>query len=168
MLDARALIEKHRGQGVFVDTNLLVLLLVGSVNAKRIQDFKRTQDFTIEDFHTLRSLVNWFGTPLVATPHVLSQVSDLTDLSGHERTAIRRLFKSTVEVVEEKYDTAKFLVQHPLFERFGLGDASIAAVCAQDVVVLTADVQLQLALGMSGLDAINFNHVRALGWHRPA
>jgi hypothetical protein len=103
MLDARALIEKHRGKGVFVDTNLLVLLLVGSVNTKRILDFKRTQDFTVEDFHTLRSLVNWFGTPLVATPHVLSQVSDLTALSGHERTAIRRLFQSTIEVVEESY-----------------------------------------------------------------
>jgi hypothetical protein len=69
-------------------------------------------------------------------------------------------------VVEETYDTAKQLVQHPLFERFGLGDASVAMVCARNVVVLTADVQLQIALGLSGLDAINFNHVRALGWHQ--
>jgi hypothetical protein len=165
MLDAVALIEKHRGKGVLVDTNLLVLLLVGSVNTNRIRDFKRTQDFTVEDFHTLRSLVEWFGTPLVATPHILSQVSDLTDLPGRERTVICQLFKSTIEVVEETYDPAKLLAQHPLFERFGLGDASIAAVCARDVVVLTADVQLQRALGLSGLDAINFNHVRALGWH---
>jgi len=69
-------------------------------------------------------------------------------------------------VVEETYDTAKHLVQRPLFERFGLGDASIAAVCARNVVVLTADVRLQIALESSGLDAINFNHVRALGWRR--
>ena len=73
-----------------------------------------------------------------------------------------------IEAAEETYDTANLLVQHPLFERFGLGDASIAAVCARDVVVLTADVQLQLAFGFSGLGAINFNHVRALGWHRSA
>jgi hypothetical protein len=165
MLDAAALIEKHRGKGVLVDTNLLVLLLVGTVNTKRIRDFKRTQDFTVEDFHTLKHLVAWFGTPLVATPHILSQVSDLTDLPGRERTVICQLFKYTIEVVYETYDTAKLLVQHPLFERFGLGDASIAAACARDVVVLTADVQLQLALGLSGLDAINFNHVRGLGWH---
>ena len=166
MLDAVALIEKHRGKGVFVDTNLLVLWLVGSVNTKRIRDFKRTQDFTVGDFHTLSRLVAWFGTPLVSTPHVLSQVSDLTDLSGQEGAVIRQLLKSTIEVVEETYDTAKQLVQHPLFERFGLGDASVAMVCARNVVVLTADVQLQIALGLSGLDAINFNHVRALGWHQ--
>ena len=79
---------------------------------------------------------------------------------------IRQLLKSAIDVAAETYDTARRLVQHPLFERFGLGDASIASACQNDVVVLTADVQLQIALGSSGLDAINFNHVRASGWHR--
>jgi hypothetical protein len=153
-------------KGVLVDTNLFVLWFVGLVNPKRIRDFKRTLDFTVEDFHMLRALVEWFGTPFVTTPHVLSQVSDLTDLSGREGAVIRQLLKSTVEVLEETYDTAKHLVQHPLFERFGLGDAAVAAVCQRDVVVLTADVQLQIALGSAGLDAINFNHVRPLGWRR--
>ena len=71
MLDARALIEKHRSKGVLIDTNLLVLLLVGLVNKRRILDFKRTQNFTIEDFDILLRLVNWFGK-LFTTPHVLS------------------------------------------------------------------------------------------------
>jgi len=107
MLGADALIMKHRGKGVFVDTNLFVLQLVGLVNTKRIRDFKRTQDFTVEDFRTLRDLIDWFGTPLVTTPHVLSQISDLTDLSGPEATVIRRLLKSTIEVTLETYDSAK-------------------------------------------------------------
>jgi rRNA-processing protein FCF1 len=166
MSDAAALIEKHKGRGVLVDTNLLVLLLVGEVNPARISNFKRTRDFTEEDFRMLQSLVLWFGPPLFTTPHILSQVSDLTDLQGQELTRVRRLFKTTAtERVEEKYDAAKDLVQHPLFERFGLGDVSIAAVCERKIVVLTADVQLQDALGSSGVDAINFNHVRMLGWH---
>ena len=152
---------------MFVDTNLFVLLLVGSVNKNRIRDFKRTQDFTIEDFIMLSALVDWFGVSLVTTPHVLSQVSDLTDLSGREAIIVRKIFKSTIEAAREMYDTAKHLIQNPLFERFGLGDASVGAVCAREVVVLTADVQLQLALAGSGLDAINFNHVRARGWRHP-
>ncbi|MDQ2900840.1 MAG: hypothetical protein M3Y07_13735 [Acidobacteriota bacterium] len=164
MLDAGALIKQHRGKSVLVDTNLLVLLLVGLFNTERIRNFKRTQDFTVEDFHTLEKLVNWFGAPLIATPRIVSQVSDLTDVSGRERIAVRELFKSTIEILEEKYDTAKQLAQHPLFGRFGLGDASIAALCERNVVVLTADVNLQLALGGLGLHAINFNHVRSLGW----
>jgi hypothetical protein len=40
MLDAQALIEKRRSKGVLVDTNLIVLLLVGSVNKRHIGTFK--------------------------------------------------------------------------------------------------------------------------------
>src|SRR5262249_45191668 len=140
------LVQKHRGRGVFLDTNLLVLLLVGRVNVRRISNFKRAQDFTIEDFQALSGLVNWFGPPLVATPHVLSQASDLTDLSGAELAAIRGLFRATVQSIDEKYNAAKELVDHPLFSRFGLGDASVAAVCQRNIAVLTTDVQLQIAL----------------------
>jgi hypothetical protein len=42
MLDSLALIEKHRAKGVLVDTNLLVLFLVGLVNKRRVPEFKRT------------------------------------------------------------------------------------------------------------------------------
>src|ERR1700744_40865 len=103
MLDARALIEKHRSKSVLVDSNLLILLLVGTVNRRRILDFKRTQNFTVEDFDTLSSLVSWFGR-LYATPHVLSQVSDLTDLAGKELTIVRTLFASLIETMGEYYD----------------------------------------------------------------
>lgn len=163
MLDARALIEKHRGKGVFVDANLLVLLLVGRINRARIRSFKRTQNYDEVDFEMLSGLIRWFGEPLVATPHILSQVSDLTDLSGAELRAVREEFKRVVETVEEQHDPARQLVEHRLFSRFGLGDASIAAVCEKNVVVLTTDLQLQIALAASGLDAINFNHLRPMG-----
>jgi hypothetical protein len=53
MLDASALIEKHRAKGVLVDTNLLVLYLVGTVNPRRIPNFKRTGDFNIDDYNLL-------------------------------------------------------------------------------------------------------------------
>ncbi len=105
-----------------------------------------------------------FGAPLITTPHVLSQVGDLTDLSGKERALVRALFKSTIKEIDEQYDPACVLVQNPTFERFGLGDASIAAVCKRNVLVLTADLQLQVALELLGLDTLNFNHVRALQW----
>jgi len=81
MLDAAALIDKHRAKGVLVDTNLLVLFLIGLVNKRRILSFKRTQYFTVEDFDLLSRLIDWLGR-LVTTPHVLSPVSDLTDLAG--------------------------------------------------------------------------------------
>ena len=163
-LDARGLIDKHRGRGVLVDTNLLVLLLVGSVNRRRILNFKRTQSFNTGDFDVLVHLIGWFGPPLVSTPHVLSQVSDLTDLSGKEFRDARRLFGATVETIEEIYDSSRVLATDPLFARLGLADAAIASACSKGILVLTSDLNLHLALEGGGFDALNFNHVRALGW----
>src|SRR5579871_833726 len=157
LLDAQALIEKHKAKGVLVDTNLLVLLLVGAVNQERILNFKRTADFDIKDYKLLVRLMNWFGR-LISTPHVLSQVSDLANLSGKEQAAVRDLLRFlVVEKVEESYDESRVLVNDPDFARLGLADAAIATVCSRGVLVLTADLQLQLALQARNLDALNFN-----------
>jgi hypothetical protein len=163
MLDARALIDKHRSKGVLVDTNLLVLLLIGSVDKRRILASKRTQSFTIEDFDLLSGLIDWFGK-VVTTPHVLSQVSDLTDLPGKDLQTIRNLFNSLLDHMEESYDASSILVTHDFFSRFGLADSAIATVCTRGILVLTTDLKLQLALQQVGADALNFNHVRELGW----
>ena len=163
MLDAGALIEKHRAKGALVDANLLVLFLVGAINKQRIPNFKRTQDFTIEDFDLLARLIDWFGK-IFSTPHVLSQASDLTDLHGKELREIRQKFKLVVEQIEESYDESRVLVANPIFERLGLADAAIATICSRKVLVLTADVRLQLAVQHRGWDALNFNHVRQLEW----
>jgi len=164
ILDAEALIEKHQSKGVLVDTNLLVPFLVGLVNRRRLASFKRTHGFTIQDFDLLERLITWFGK-LYATPHVLSQVSDLTDLPERERREIRSLFKLLVEKIEESYEPSRVLVTDPIFERLGLADAAIARFCAGGILVLTADLDLQVALQHRGADALNFNHVRPLGWN---
>ena len=163
MLDAEGLIEKHRAKGVLVDTSLLVLFLVGTVNRRRILNFKRTEDFTVEDYDVLVRLIGWFGK-LIATPHVLSQVSDLTDLSGNELSEVREVFKALVEQIEESYDTSRLIVGDPAFERHGLTDAAIATVCARGILVLTTDVRLQIALQERDIDSLNFNHIRPLAW----
>ena len=163
MLDAGALIEKYRSKAVLIDTNLLVLLLVGLVNKQRIPEFKRTKNFTIDDFELLRKLLASFGA-LATTPHVLSQVSDLATLAGRELQIIRERFASLIQEMDEHYDASRAVVTDALFHRLGLADTAIAAVSSREGLVLTSDQDLYLALQQRGADALNFNHVRALGW----
>ncbi len=164
MLSADELIRKHRGRGALFDTNLLVLFLVGTVNRQRIPKFKRTQNFTIDDFDLLIGLIAQVGK-LVVTPHVLSQVSDLTDLRGKELAAIRTRFKLLVDRSEESYEQSRVLVADPVFDTLGLADAAIAKVCSTGVLVVTSDVGLHLALLQHGADSLNFNHIRQLAWN---
>lgn len=163
-LDASGIIAKRKGRGVFIDSNLMVLLLTGMVNPARIRTFKRTSDFTIADFDLLRKLVKWFGVPLYSTPHVLSQISDLTAMTGVHGLVVRQLFKSLISNIEEKHTSAQQLAETTFFERFGLADASIATVCSLGIPVITVDLELHAALASRGLDALNFNHLRAMQW----
>ena len=50
MLDAAALITKHQGRGVFIDTNLLVLLLVGMVNPEPYPEIQTHSGFLDRGF----------------------------------------------------------------------------------------------------------------------
>src|SRR5690349_21025753 len=94
------LIDKHRADGLLMDANLLVLYLVGRTNKGRIPTFKRTQQYTIEDFELLDLLAASFQR-LVTTPHVLTEVSNLAALHGKELRAFRTWFMKTVPQMQE-------------------------------------------------------------------
>ena len=77
--------------GLLIDTNLLVLLIVGSVNANRIATFKRTSKYSPSGFREL--LLNEIRPfkVLYTVAHVMAEVSNLTDLTGNERSRAGRL-----------------------------------------------------------------------------
>jgi hypothetical protein len=112
MLDALSLIQEHSGKGVLVDTNLPVLPFVGSVNRRRIERFKRTDAFTVADYDLLVRLLGTFGRVL-ATPHVLAQVSDLAELHGPDLDPVREVFRRFVDKVEERCDAGRVIVTDP-------------------------------------------------------
>ena len=69
--DYDPLLAKYRRKGVILDTNLLLLLLVGRFVPHAIGEFKllQNQGFTSADFELLRRLVSTFST-VVVTPHI--------------------------------------------------------------------------------------------------
>jgi rRNA-processing protein FCF1 len=163
MLDARSLIEKHSKKGVLLDTNLLVLYLIGKVNPRRILRHKRTARYDLHDFKLLDDLVDGFGK-LIATPHLLSQTSDLAALDGAERALCRLIFKAMIQAMDERYDESGLVVEDSAFIRLGLADAAIAMASRHNFLVLTDDLDLHRALTQRGADALNFDHVRQLAW----
>jgi hypothetical protein len=56
--------------GLLVDTNLLVLYAVGTVNRSRIETFKRTRQYTMDDYDLLVRVLGNFEH-LYTVAHVL-------------------------------------------------------------------------------------------------
>ena len=118
MNDVLQLISQHRGSGLVVDTNLLLLFLIGRTNKNRISRFKRTQAYTIEDFDLLDRFMAEFKT-LITTPHVLTEVSNLGKLQGQDREDIRAWFVRMIEASGEHFDESRMLVNEGGFHRLG-------------------------------------------------
>jgi rRNA-processing protein FCF1 len=161
MDDAFQLIRKHRGNGLLVDTNLLLLYLVGKTNPGRISNFKRTSRYTVEDFNLLGQIMAQFRT-LITTPHVLTELSNLGDLQGEERLGFRSWFVHTIEQATEYRDESRLVVKDPSFDRLGLTDAAISALSRHSYLFLTDDLDLYVTLLKRGVDVVNFSYLQHL------
>src|SRR5579863_4391858 len=122
MDEALALIEKHRGNGLLLDSNLCVLYLVGRTNEHRISRFDRTASYTVRDFHFLDSTVTKFRT-VVTTPHVLTEVSNLARLGRPELGRLRGLLRELAERLAEIYHESRLVAADPRFPDLGPTDA---------------------------------------------
>ncbi len=65
---------------VVIDTNLMVLLVVGSASRNYISKHKRLSDYTIDDFDLLGLILSEFSD-IVLLPHILVSVHKVVESS---------------------------------------------------------------------------------------
>jgi hypothetical protein len=161
LIELDRLIEKHRRNGLLIDSNLFLLWVVGSTNESRIARFNRTQKYSVQDFRLLRVLVHEFQE-IVTSPHILTEVSNLATIEEPELRTLRSNFHQIVQRTQEICEESRTGCADDAFPRFGLTDAAIRRTASRPLLVLTDDLPLYHYLSTSGLDAINFNHIRPL------
>jgi predicted nucleic acid-binding protein len=150
--------------GLLIDSNLLVLYMVGTVNRDRIQKFKRTQRYSESDYALLVDFLGRFRL-LFTVAHVMAEVSNLIDLSGQERSLARSILAKTINTMQEPHVSSLQAANEKPFEELGLVDSAIFLVAReQGCTVLTDDVALYLALEAEGLPVVNFTHLREQSW----
>ena len=143
-------------------TNSLLLYLVGSTNCERITRFKRTAQFTPEDYDILLELVSKFKK-VIATPNILTEVNSLANQLGEpERSQCLIIFTWLISQITEEHIESSIVASYESFSRFGLTDCGIILLAKNKYLVLTDDLKLHLYLKALGIDTINFNNLRSL------
>lgn len=160
------LVQTYKGRGLLVDTNILLLYCVGTCDPRLITTFKRTQQFTLEDFDLLRRLFNWFGT-IVTTPNILTEVHNLAGQLPTDQVRMwRRQFRNRISNLSEEYLSSVQTSESPQYLNCGLTDAGVIEISRGRLLALTDDLKLFVALQSEGVDAVNFNHLRTSNWIR--
>jgi hypothetical protein len=160
--NARATIGRFASKGVLLDTNLVLLLLIGSMDEALIGTHKRIRKYTLGDFQLLNSLLEPVvrAKRLLTTPHVATEVSNLTgDLFSDQRFVI--LFRRFLQLSPESYCQAATVVNLVRWERLGLTDTALCYLGRRRRLVLTDDLALAFSLEQERENVINFNHLRS-------
>lgn len=158
---ALSLLHRHRGGDVIVDSNLLILLVIGLYDPLFITRFRNTSQFRFEGFERLGRTLDLFATILV-TPNILTEVSNMANQAPERvKSSIFARFGETVRLVlQETHLPSREVVVGPHFERFGLTDVGIARLAMSGALVLTIDKPLVAYLQAIGTDALDFNDLR--------
>lgn len=133
---------------LIIDTNLLVLLITGSIdNARQIKNSKKLKDYSERDYYFLLELMETYDEFYI-TPYIAAETSNLLhrDLDGWAR---EQVFESLREFLNNIF---KFIEVTPYkdtqgytFERYGLTDNTLLHLI-HDYAILTNDEDIPLAL----------------------
>ena len=145
-------------RSVLLDSNLLVLLVVGATSRNLITKHKRTRTFVAGDYDLLLAHIG--DASILVLPNIATETSNLVRHHGEpDRRRLLDTLKRLLGAVSESYVASTVACGQPQYSCLGLTDAAILAA-GFDVEVLTMDIDLhRCALGR-GLRAVNFNHLR--------
>lgn len=155
---ALSMITRFASKGVFLDSNLVLLLLIGSVDRTLVGKHKRLEKYTTNDFDLLKAIISPVKR-LFTTPHIATEVSNLAgNLSSDER--FLKVLRSFLQHSSESHCTAARIVTEKRWERLGLTDTALCLLARRRLVV-TDDLGLALSLEKGGENVINFNQLRS-------
>jgi hypothetical protein len=119
------LIARYIQKGILIDTNILLLLFIGSYDPNQIGNFKRTKQFTIEDYDLLVLLLRPFKK-LITTPNILTEVANLSGQLGEPaRIPYFQTFAEGIKLMEEEYIESREIAAQAEFVKMGLTDIGI-------------------------------------------
>jgi len=108
----RSLFQSYKQKGILIDTNILLLWFVGTVNRGRISQFNRTEKFLPEDYDLLVSILSYFSK-IVTTPNVLTEVNSLVNQIGEpERSQCYSVFAQAMTALDEFYAPVCWLLYY--------------------------------------------------------
>jgi hypothetical protein len=146
---------------VVIDTNLLLLRVVGAAGRRYISSHPKLDHFTEYDFDLLELLIGDFAE-IVLLPQIIAEVSNLAayiykPARREVFRALQRLVEGCIELPVSSRDAAS---RHE-FSRLGVADAAILYLCAMRIdgsqpTLLTADGVLADAAHSQSYSVIDY------------
>jgi len=145
---------------VLIDTNLLLLLIVGLYNKDLISVHKRTKEFMPKDFDLLVKCIKGYKI-LWVTSHCLAEVSNLIRQTNKKQAKeLMACFSSFIAKARETHIQKEIIFKNVISARLGVTDTGIIIKSKRVSCVFTVDLDLYTEISKKGYKVYNFNHIR--------
>ena len=160
-LSEHSLVQPYLGRSAILDTNVLLLHLLCSLDYALLTSFKRLGMFDAYDYLLLSELLRLFPA-WYTTPHVLTEVSNLSNsLPDWKKTSWVELFSQRIRIIPELFEDSAQIASDASAIRFGLTDAALASL-AKNHLVITVDWPLTGFLESRSLAVLNMRHLKGI------
>lgn len=158
------LVTRFRNEGVVVDTNLLLVLLVGNVDPRLVGTVARTDGYSQRDYDLLIAILRQFSK-IIFLPQILTETGNLlkrncptNDLLFDLQRSFARLVCSSGSLESRALSRRVVISAH--FQKLGYADAAILASARDRHLILTADGPLQRVAGSNGMAVLPFQWIQ--------
>lgn len=139
-----------------LDTNVMLLFVVGSADERMIETHKRVSNrFIRRNYKQLLSIIEATEN-LATTSNILTEVSNLLrQTDNRKRERLVSVFARIIESIPEIFLKSDTVVNDNYFHRLGLTDSIILKLKADDYHILSIDGPLCWACSDEGLPHTN-------------
>ncbi|WP_397447760.1 hypothetical protein [Polaribacter sp. R77954] len=146
-----------------IDTNALIVLIIGLIDPRLINKHKRTSIYEEEDFEDLISFVGDFNE-LVVLPNVWTEVDNLlNNFKGNRKTEYIEQITSTIKLTTEKILETKIATESETFYDLGITDSLLFEYSKKCELLITSDSSLSdyaIANGVKVFDLVKNRNER--------
>lgn len=127
---------------ILIDTNTLILLVLGAIDPKLLKDNEKTTVFEEEDYELAMIHVGKLEN-LIVLPNILTEVDNLLNKEGvWYKYQYKIIMQQLAEKATEEYLESKLGIKHDYFGHIGLTDVLILSLKDKYDELITADTKL--------------------------
>ena len=149
---------------ILIDTNALVILLIGLINPSLIRRHRRTSIYEEQDFYDLITLIGSFDK-LTTLPNIWTEVDNLLNnsFSGEQKYKYVQEITALIKASSERLVESVKATENIHFSEIGITDSLILDYAKECDILITSDSQLSdyaLAYGIYVYDLVKIRNER--------
>ncbi len=127
---------------IVIDTNALILLIIGLILQKKIPEHKCLSIYEEQDYIDLVGIIGDINRP-ITLPNVLTEADNLLHgFTGEDKNSYIQVFLEIIRKTTEQYISSLTGAEHYSFIDIGLTDSLLLQISLNNDLLITSDSRL--------------------------